>query len=319
MSTERADTIRWEVTRALAGLLPSKQDDAWIERLVGPSRFGWDWEALERGFFEPFHRWAGDRPARTRPVLAGLVIEALGEPSGRYADVLAILELEHLAAIMLDEVRNTRDLGGADTDAVELPMPTWVTIAYNVRQLVPVLIARQECALSPDRRRWLSQRCARFLFRQGIGITLDLWGSEHALDQPSPDGFVAHLRLYVGNLSFGLACDFAAAAARLDFSDADRLRRAGIELGVAYRLAALAAEPWPAFRANSLANLTAGRVTEQTVRWRQGIDPGDLPALADRAQERALTLARDVDPAVADAFAAFLAVCEIPALKGDRS
>lgn len=310
MSTERADAIRRDVTLALSRLIPSGQDDAWIERLVDPPRFGWDWVGLGRGFFEPFHRWAGDRPARSRPVFAGLVIEALGRPSDRYADLLAILELEYLAAIMLDDVRNARDMSGAVTDTIDLPLPAWVTVAYNVRQLVPVLVARQDSALPPDRRRWLSQQCARFLFRQGVGNTLDLWGAEHAVDHRSPDEFLAHLRLYVGNLSFGLACDFAAAVAELDDPDSDRLRRAGIEFGIAYRLAGLAAPTPP------------GPATEQVVRWRRGIEPGDLPALAEQTRERALTLARDVDPAVADAFGAFLALGTpggIPALKGEAA
>lgn len=301
MSAEQADAIRRDVTRALADLVPSGQDDAWIERMVGPSRFGWDWDALERGFFGPFHRWAAGHPARTHPVLAGLVIEASGEPSARYADVLAALELEYLAAIMLDDVRNAKDLGGAVTDAVDLPLPAWLTVAYNIRQLVPVLIARQESALTPEARRWLAQRCARFLCRQGIGNTLDLWGSEQGLEHGSREEFLNHLRLHTGNLSFGLTCDFAAAVLRLAPPEADLLRRAGIELGVAYRLL-------------GAPDRTAGQV----VRWRRGVEEADLLAAGDEARRRAIALARQVRPAAADAFEYFLAVQGITTPEGER-
>lgn len=309
MSAENVAAIRGAVTRALADLMPSGRDDGWIERMVGPSRFGWDWEALERGFFGPFRRWAADHPDRGHPVLAGLVVEARGGSVDRYADVLAILELEYLAAIMLEDVRNARDLGGAVTDAVDLPLPAWLTVAYNIRQLVPVMVVRHRSALTPGHQRWLAQRCARFLCRQGVGNTLDLWGAERDIAHGSTDEFVDHLRLHTGNLSFGLACDFASAILCLDTHDADRLRRAGIELGVAHLLGALAAD-----RSGD-----AGRLAGQAVRWRRGVDPTDLPGLAVDARKQALALAHDVGPGVADAFEAFLSVHDAPAREGGRS
>ncbi|UUZ48671.1 hypothetical protein LP420_39310 [Massilia sp. B-10] len=43
----------------MARCLPAGRDDAWMARLVDRPRFGWDWDALERGFFQPLHAWSG--------------------------------------------------------------------------------------------------------------------------------------------------------------------------------------------------------------------------------------------------------------------
>ncbi|UUZ54257.1 hypothetical protein LP419_38765 [Massilia sp. H-1] len=154
-----------------------------------------------------------------------MLIEDLGHNAARHAPLLGALELEYLAAIMLDDLRNGRDLSASTSSAVTVPLPTWVTIAYNARQLVPVMVARQP-DLDPVPRAWLAQRFSQFLFQQGLGSVLDMWGNEQGLAHPSEADFLGHLRLYVGTLSFGLACDVASAVGGLDDDSAGVLRRA---------------------------------------------------------------------------------------------
>lgn len=299
MPSARMDELKELATQALARHLPARRDDAWLARMVDPPRFGWDWGALEQGFFQPLQAWSTRHPARLRPVLAGLLIDALGQSSAQHADLLAILEIQFLAAIMLDDLRNGRDLGAATVSTVTVPLPTWVTIAYNARQLVPVMIARQHSSLSGASRRWLARRFSRFLLQQGLGSALDLWGSEQGLAHPSEDDFVDHLRLYIGTMSFGLACDVASATAGLDDGAAAGLRRAGIELGVALRLSALAQG------SNRALGAGKGRTVEPLIRWQDGIDPARLQPLALRTHDRALNMAHAAGTAVVDAFHAF--------------
>ncbi|UUZ48672.1 hypothetical protein LP420_39315 [Massilia sp. B-10] len=153
--------------------------------------------------------------ARLRPVLAKLADRRSGAQRRPPRAPIGRLELEYLAAIMLDDLRNGRDLSASTSSAVTVPLPTWVTIAYNARQLVPVMVARQP-DLDPVPRAWLAQRFSQFLFQQGLGSVLDMWGNEQGLAHPSEADFLGHLRLYVGTLSFGLACDVASAVGGLD-------------------------------------------------------------------------------------------------------
>lgn len=289
------------VTGELARRLPAGRDPQWLEQMVDAPRFGWDWDALERGFFQPLHAWSQLHGERLRPVLAGLLIEALGHDAAPHAGVLATLEVEYLAAIMLDDLRNGRDLHASTTSAVSVPLPTWVTIAYNARQLVPVMIARQDSALAPASRAWLAQRFSQFLFQQGVASALDLWCSEQAWKHDSEDDFVAHLRLYIGTMSFGLACDVASAAAGLDEQRAEGLRQAGVELGVALRLAALA---------KGCERTLGAQSQEPLIRWRHGVAPERLAPLAHRAFRRSLDMAHAYDARVAAMLRAFATTVE---------
>lgn len=307
MLNAKIKNIREQVAQALVRSLPVGLDDAWIETLVDQPRFGWDWEALEKGFFQPLQEWSERHPARLRPILAGLLIDALGQASTRHADLLAALELQHLASIMLDDLRNGRDLSEATSSVVTVPLPTWVTIAYNVRQLVPVMITRQPSELSTVSRSWLARRFSRFLFQQGLGSALDLWGSEQESEHSSEAEFLEHLRLYVGALSFGLACDVASAVAGLDEQAANSLRSAGIELGVALRLSAMAQGS-----SRSLCAQDAVSV-EQLIRWQRGINPTRLLPLAQQTMDRALSMAHVAGPAVTDAFRIFSSIFEYQA------
>jgi len=307
LNEKKVENIRKQVTQALVRSLPVGRDDAWIETLVDQPRFGWDWETLEKGFFQPLREWSERHPARLRPILAGLLIDALGQSSTRHADLLAALELQHLTSIMLDDLRNGRDLSEATSTVVTVPLPTWVTIAYNVRQLVPVMITRQPSELSTVSRSWLTRRFSRFLFQQGLGSALDLWGSEQESEHSSEAEFLEHLRLYVGSLSFGLACDVASAVAGLDEQAANSLRSAGIELGVALRLSAMAQGS-----SRSLCAQHAVSV-EQLIRWQRGIDPTHLRPLAQQTTDRALSMAHVAGPAAADAFRVFSSIFEFQA------
>ncbi|MDB5754996.1 MAG: hypothetical protein JWR56_1424 [Massilia sp.] len=307
MPRTQIENLKELATQALARHLPISRDDAWLARMVDQPRFGWDWDALEQGFFQPLHDWSTRHPARLRPVLAGLLIDALGQSSAQHAGLLAVLEIQFLAAIMLDDLRNGRDLRTATASAVPLPLPSWLTISYNARQLVPLMIMRQDCGLAESSRSWLAQRYSRLLFQQGLGSALDMWGSEQGLAHSSEEEFIDHLRLYIGTVGFGLACDVASAAAGLADGAATVLRRAGIELGVALRLSALAQGSNRALCADKLGT------AELLIRWQDGIDPGRLLPLALRTRGRALSMAHEAGPAVAGAFSAFSSIFEQPA------
>jgi hypothetical protein len=301
----RIENIRKQVSQALMRNLPVERDDAWIEKLVDRPRFGWDWEALEKGFFQPLQKWSERHSAHLRPILASLLIDALGQSSARHANLLAALELQYLSSIMLDDLRNGRDLSEATSTFVTVPLPTWVTIAYNVRQLSPVMIARQSSELSATSHSWLVNRFSR-LFQPGLSSALDLWGCEQESEHSSEAEFLEHLRLYVGGL-FGLACDVASAVAERDERAANSLRTAGIELGVALRLSAMAQGS-----SRSLCARHAVSV-EQLIRWQRGVDPARLLSLAQQTMDRALSMAHVAGPAATDAFRIFSSIFEYQA------
>jgi len=308
MTEARITDIRDFVNNAFRQQIPDRRNDAWLASIVNPPRYNWDWEALEKGFFEPFRDWSERNSMRLRPILAALLIDALGGDYRRHADVLATLEMHYLASIMLDDLRNGRNLSESTTSVVELPLPVWVTIAYNARQLAPVLIFRRAESLGQTQRRWLARRFAHFLFRQGLGNTLDLWGSEQEIRHANIKDFITHLHLYAGPLTFSLACDVASAAAGLDRAASERLARAGCELGVAVRMAELARNRTSTITAN------CAEEREQRVRWTGGIDEQVLTAASETVLAGAMAAA-DVRPAVVSAFRTFTDMFEISKAK----
>ena len=164
--TARFRHIQDIASAALWRQIPVEPDAGWLATVVDEPRFGWDWSALEKGFFAPLRAWAAHHDMRLRPVLAGLLIEALGQDPARYADILAALELQYQSAIMLDDLRNGPDLTSSTAAAISVPLPVWVTIAYNTRQLAPVLVMRWASGLPDAARVRLAHRFARFLLQQ---------------------------------------------------------------------------------------------------------------------------------------------------------
>jgi geranylgeranyl pyrophosphate synthase len=282
------DELRALVDAALREHLPRGRDGAWLEALVDQPRFGWDWDALERGFLAPFHAWADAHPTRLRPVLAGLLTRALGADPRRHGAELAALEMHYLAATMVESLRNGLDLRTSATDEVDIPLPVWVTVAYNARQLAPVVVFRRAEALSPERRQWLGRRFARLLFVQGMAGAADLWAEQQGVAHASLYDYEAHLRRFVGPLNFALACDVASAATGLDGAVAERLSAAGAELGVALWLNAR----------------MEGR--DRGVRWTYPAGAGELARARGAALARARAGAAEASPAAARAFDCFL-------------
>lgn len=296
MRDSRFEAAQAAAEAALRGAMPGGRDDAWLADTVDPPRFGWDWDALLQGYFTPLHEWSVQHRARLRPATAALLIDALGGRAAEHGTVLAALELHHLSSVMLDDLRNGRDLSQSRADAIRLPLPAWVTVAYNTRQLPPVLVLRRCTSLPAERRERVAQRLARFLFRQGLGSTLDLWAAEAGAAALPLADFTTHLSVYVGVQGLGLACEVAALVAGLPDAPAARLGEAGGELGVAMRLRELAAG-----RDRDVSVL--GRLErEPLIRQRCDAPPQVLRDAAARLVAAAIARAGTVSPAAAEAL-----------------
>lgn len=299
MATQTFSCARSLADDAIGTMLPMRQDVDWLRRFVDAPRFGWDWAALEQGFFGPLRVWADEQDARLRPALAALMMDALGSDASAHPSALAALELHYLASIMLDDLRNGRDLSHSTDASVAIPLPVWVTIAYNARQLAPVLVMRSAEPMLPRSRRRLAQRFAAFLFRQGIGSTLDLRLSEQEIEQACIEDLVAHLSLYVGPLSFGLCAETAAVVAGLDDVEVDQLSAAANQLGVAARLQALSSGEEQHLLVNGM------RSREQRLRWRGRHPATSLLDAAAALQHKAIAGARAIHPPSAEVLGIF--------------
>ena len=284
---------------ALTRHLPRQRNDAWLAQMVDPPRFGWDWESLERGFLGPLSQWADRHDARLRPALCAMLMQALGADPQQHQGELAALELHYLAAIMLDDLRNGRDLDSSRAAEVDIPLPVWVTIAYNVRQLAPVMASRLAPAGDDPRRVEAAQALARFLFAQGLGSTLDLWWEGHPPDRLTLPALLSHLGVYVGSLSFGLTCQLAAVAA--GDGNTEVWADIGRKLGVSLRLGALSRGEDRQLRCTALDS----PCIEQRIRLQHGLATAALRAAGEDLADQALAQARHMSEPAARALAGF--------------
>lgn len=287
------------VDAALERWLPRHLDEAWVARTADPPRFGWDMAALDAGFSQPFHDYARRHGERLRPLLALRLIDALGGDHRRHACALAALEIGHVAALVVNGMRNGRSLAEAAAEDIAVPLPVLVTVAYTARQLAPVLVFRHAEALDGAARAWLGGRFTRQLFFQGLGSVLDFWGAQNRTEHQTVAELVEHLHWHVAPMTFALAADTASAALGwAGQAPAEELARAAAELGVAYRLRQLARR------------LDGGQPErgEVEVRWHAlapGVGAAALREAAGRAQQTALAQAAAVAAPAAAVFAAF--------------
>lgn len=217
---------------AFSRWVPRTCSPRWLEEVTGPARFGWDVDAIQRGFVDPIYRIFDARPERWRPALTASLVAAGGADPGRYPAMLAAIELLYLASLILEPFRNGRNIAEASPQEAREPMPVAVTVAYTARQMAPTLAIRHEDALPPATRSWLAYRITRALYQSSVGVALDT-------HRAPMGGAVAggwHLALLAAP-TFALCVDCALAAlGRVDHPEAAALQAMAGRAGVAYRL-----------------------------------------------------------------------------------
>ncbi|MFD0666831.1 hypothetical protein ACT80S_03860 [Ramlibacter sp. MAHUQ-53] len=274
------DAARRLAERSLAQHLPPVPGGAWLASLTDLRHPGLHRETLARGLLVPLAQWAARHDARLRPALAAQLMEALGADPTRHADVLALVELHHLAALLLDAASDApAPAAGAPRAATpgHADHPDPAALARHLGQLTPVLAARACPSLAGEARRALVAAFSRSLFVQGLGRTLDLWAQGHPPADTSAAALARHLGLCAGTRGFGLACHAAALCAGVDRAGRAGWTHAGHALGTALRLGALAR--------GDTRRLGAGRFAS--------CEPGlRHPGPADRAALRAEARAR---------------------------
>lgn len=291
--------------------MPRTIDSTWVTRFVDQPRFGWDLAGLQAGFTDPLYRFVDALPIdgppasmrHLRPALACRLVSVLSGDDSlamRFDAELVALELHALASMMLDHLDNGRNLAASKGGESELALPVLITVAYSARQLAAALPWR-EGTLSGQRRARLAQRFSRLLMLQGIGHTLDLWGSERALRHGGEAALADHLRWYLAPLDFELVCELAAAVLDLSAERTQWLVEAGADLGLA----------WHCTRhlVQVSGTAPAGRRMDQPLRWSRlvaGVPEDALEAIASKARAAALVAAGKAGQQAATVFEEFL-------------
>jgi hypothetical protein len=222
--------------RAFERWIPRRCDHDWLRRLTGPSRFTWDIEAMQKGFVDPLYACYDENPERLRPALTARLLLAAGEDPMRHSVVLVASELPFLATLIVDFLKNGRNIGESMPGSSPIPMPVVVTVAFNARQMAPTLVSDHADTLSADARCWLAYRIGLALSKSGAARAVDFYRSGRRFANEAE--LLQHLRLLVGPLSFNLPVDCALAALGAHEAPySSRLRQAATAAGVAYRIA----------------------------------------------------------------------------------
>jgi len=226
------------VNHAFERFAPRACTAEWLETICGPPLWDWDLGIIQKGFTDGLYRFFDAYPARLRPVLTALLLQAADKDPTQHEASLASLELVHLATLIVNDFRNGRTVAEATSPVLPLPLPVLATVAYTARQLSCYLPIHYLQSLSLEARTWLSYRFSRALAAQGVGTALDIDGVESET-HPDDDIFYGWLKLVVAPLSFGLSVDcLVAALDAIDTPLAGTLGRAACSLGIAYRLSA---------------------------------------------------------------------------------
>ena len=241
MSQQLCDRYRSLADAALEHWMPRICTQEWLVTVSGPPRFPWDLETLQAGLLDPLYEFAAAKPERLRPVLTAAILESAGLDPSQYSSLLAAVELQFLADMMVKDFYNAKTVTTATPTSARRPLSVTVTSAYTARQFAPTLAARHAPNLQPDDRSWLAYRFGRVLLLAGVGTTVShlRWNREHQL--MDDESYVEHLRSFVSPLTFEICVDSAIASLGVrDRKEFIALQRAASLIGVVY-LAALEA------------------------------------------------------------------------------
>ncbi len=104
--SEKAKVINSE----LEVYLKRKSSDRYIETLLGRSGYEYDTEAITKSILEPAWYLLDQGGKRWRPILALLVIEALGKNPDDYIEFSIIPEVIHNATLIHDDIEDNSDM-----------------------------------------------------------------------------------------------------------------------------------------------------------------------------------------------------------------
>lgn len=286
--------LRERAIRLVEAVVPASVNNAWLTRWVDEPRFGWDTEALDTGFFGPVHDYVRMHATGLQATLAEALAEALRAGSQVPDLLLAALEIQHLAASMLDNLTDGTTLARFDK-SLSVPPPVWVTVAYNLRQFAVVLGYDGAAALGPRGSR----------LGELFGCHLATLGASRIIDIGSPplgqDELREHLRTTEPAATYDLAAAVAGAAAGLNDAQTVLLRRAGRSLGAHLRWMALADAE------NDSTSVRGNLSKEPATPLPLGLTRDDMLRLASEELVAAIHSAKTVDPAAAEVVLAWRA------------
>ena len=244
MSQQLCNRYRSLADDALECWMPRTCTQEWLETVSGQTRFQWDLETLQAGFLDPLYEFAAARPERLRPILTAAILETAGLDPSQYLSLLAAIELQFLADVMVKDFYNGKTVATATPISASRPLSVTATSAYTARQFAPTLAARHSPNLQTDDRSWLAYRFGRVLILAGVGATVGhlRWNRDHKL--MNDESYVEHLRGFASPLTFEICVDCAIAALGVrERTEFIALQRAASGVGVAYQ-AALEANNW---------------------------------------------------------------------------
>lgn len=244
MSQQLRNRYRSLADAALEYWMPRICTQEWLLTVAGPTRFQWDLETLQAGLLDPLYEFAAARPERLRPILTAAVLESAGLDPSQYSSLLAAIELQFLADVMVKDFYNGKTLATATPTSARRPLSVTATSAYTARQFAPTLAAGHSPNLKTDDRSWLAYRFGRVLILAGVGATVShlRWNRDHKL--MNDESYVEHLRGFASPLTFEICIDCAIAALGVrERAEFVALQRAASVIGVAYQ-AALEANNW---------------------------------------------------------------------------
>ncbi|MBN2102162.1 MAG: polyprenyl synthetase family protein [Candidatus Aenigmarchaeota archaeon] len=95
---------------AMKKFIPKKMDKKYIDWLMGPHRYKYNIESLNKTLSEPIWDYLDRGGKRLRPALFLLLTEVLGGDVEMVKDFAAVVELLHNGSIMVDDIEDNSDL-----------------------------------------------------------------------------------------------------------------------------------------------------------------------------------------------------------------
>ena len=298
------------IDKAIEKYIPRKYDKDSLVFALGPPRFGYHLQALNKAVAEPVWEFLDRGGKRWRPTLFILVCEALGKDPKEFLDFAIIPEVIHNGLIMIDDIEDSSESRRGKPCTHKLFGLDIAINAGNEMFYLPLLtLIKNKEKLSPSKINKLYEIYAQEMINVGFGQAMDIaWhrGLANA-DEISQKQYMQMCAYKTGTIA-RMSGKMATVLADASDDVVEKIGRFAESIGVAFQIQDdildLVSEEFAEMKGGLGQDITEGKRTLMVIHTLEKAEPNDRKRLLEilnmhttdqRLRDKAINIITDYD------------------------
>ena len=296
------------IDKAIEKYIPRRYDKDSLVFTLGPPRFEYHLQALNKAVAEPVWEFLDRGGKRWRPTLFILVCEALGEDPKEFLDFAIIPEVIHNGLIMIDDIEDSSESRRGKPCTHKLfGLDVAINVGNEMFYLPLLTLMKNKGELPPDKKTKIYEIYVQEMINVGFGQAMDIaWhrGLANA-DEISEKQYMQMCAYKTGTIA-RMSAKIAAVLADASDDVVEKIGRFAESIGVAFQIQDdildLVSEEFAEMKGGLGQDITEGKRTLMVIHTLEKTEPNDRKRLLEilnmhtndqRLRDEAIDIIRD--------------------------